>query len=176
MDKFKNITACGGDCTGCDYYIKSECEGCNANGGKCIKMWQNGCGICRCCGEHGVRFCGICEDFPCEWLKNTLVWEVDGISNLQKLGVEYREYLADLVGRVRQMEEYFDDVSVALAENKLDSETTKLKICELNKYVDNGLWLADYEADERGEIPKDVKRGVLSQDGLYNLLAEINSK
>ena len=31
-------------------------------------------------------------------------------------------------------------------------------------------WRADYEADERGEIPPRVKRGVLSQDGLYDLL------
>ena len=28
----------------------------------------------------------------------------------------------------------------------------------------------DYEADERGELPPDLKRGVLSQDALYNLL------
>lgn len=28
----------------------------------------------------------------------------------------------------------------------------------------------DYEADERGELPPDMKRGVLSQDALYNLL------
>lgn len=29
-------------------------------------------------------------------------------------------------------------------------------------------WRADYEADERGEIPSDISRGVLSQDGLYD--------
>ena len=28
----------------------------------------------------------------------------------------------------------------------------------------------DYEADEAGQIPTDLKRGVLSEDGLYNLL------
>ena len=28
----------------------------------------------------------------------------------------------------------------------------------------------DYEADERGELPPDLKRGVLSQDALYDLL------
>ena len=30
----------------------------------------------------------------------------------------------------------------------------------------------DYEADERGELPPDLKRGVLSQDALYDLLEE----
>ena len=32
------------------------------------------------------------------------------------------------------------------------------------------MWKRDYEADEAGQIPSDLKRGVLSQDGLYNLL------
>ena len=30
--------------------------------------------------------------------------------------------------------------------------------------------LEDYEADERGEFPPDLKRGVLSQDALFDLL------
>ena len=42
---------------------------------------------------------------------------------------------------------------------------------ELREYYENGQWLRDYEADERGELPGDLKRGVLSQDGLWNLLA-----
>lgn len=42
----------------------------------------------------------------------------------------------------------------------------------LTAYMDSGDWLRDYTADEQGRIPKDMKRGVLSQDGLYNLLQE----
>ena len=42
---------------------------------------------------------------------------------------------------------------------------------ELREYYENGQWLLDYEADERGELPGGLKRGVLSQDGLWNLLA-----
>ena len=42
----------------------------------------------------------------------------------------------------------------------------------LREYMDSGLWLSDYEADERGELPAELKRGVLSQDGLYDLLSE----
>lgn len=37
-------------------------------------------------------------------------------------------------------------------------------------YLDSGEWQSDFEADERGEIPKDFPRGVLSEDGLYNVL------
>ncbi|MBQ1405132.1 MAG: DUF4298 domain-containing protein [Clostridia bacterium] len=35
------------------------------------------------------------------------------------------------------------------------------------------IWtISPYEADERGELPPDLKRGVLSQDALYELLEE----
>ena len=41
----------------------------------------------------------------------------------------------------------------------------------LSAYMESGDWLRDYEADEAGMIPFALKRGVLSQDGLYNLLS-----
>ena len=41
----------------------------------------------------------------------------------------------------------------------------------LAAYLD-GDWKADYLADEQGLIPRCMKRGVLSQDGLYNLVTE----
>ena len=33
-------------------------------------------------------------------------------------------------------------------------------------------WREDYEADERGEFPPDLTRGVLSQDAPFDLLAD----
>ena len=45
----------------------------------------------------------------------------------------------------------------------------------LTDYYFGGQWLRDYEADERGELPPDLKRGILSQDGLWALLAELES-
>ncbi|MER2053760.1 MAG: DUF4298 domain-containing protein [Clostridia bacterium] len=50
------------------------------------------------------------------------------------------------------------------------SDPEKLQL--LNTYYTSGQWREDYEADERGELPPDLKRGVLSQDGLYDLLEE----
>ena len=35
-------------------------------------------------------------------------------------------------------------------------------------------WKSDFEADERGEICRDIDRGVLSEDALYNLLDDIH--
>ena len=40
----------------------------------------------------------------------------------------------------------------------------------LEEYYTSGEWRGDYEADEAGLLPPDLKRGVLSQDGVYNLL------
>ena len=44
----------------------------------------------------------------------------------------------------------------------------------LEDYYSSGKWLADYEADEAGAYPPELKRGVLSQDGLYELLSLFN--
>ncbi len=41
---------------------------------------------------------------------------------------------------------------------------------ELEAYYTGRLWREDYAADEAGELPAGLKRGVLSQDGVYNLL------
>lgn len=68
--------------------------------------------------------------------------------------------------RVRRIEHYERLYDEALASR--DGEALRA----LNEYLSSGLWLEDYEADERGELPPDLKRGVLSQDALYDLLTE----
>ena len=45
----------------------------------------------------------------------------------------------------------------------------------LQEYMDSGAWLEDFEADERGELPKRTDRAVLSEDGLYNLLQDLQT-
>lgn len=47
------------------------------------------------------------------------------------------------------------------------------KIRELIAYYDGGDWLADYDDDCAGKLPRDLKRGVLSQDAVYDLLTEL---
>lgn len=61
----------------------------------------------------------------------------------------------DRIERIRQMEAIYDRVRKDLA--------------ILAQYEESKLWLEDYEADERGEIPRELKRGVLSQDALDDL-------
>ena len=41
---------------------------------------------------------------------------------------------------------------------------------ELEEYYDGGQWREDFEADEAGRFPDSLKRGVLSEDALFNTL------
>ena len=75
--------------------------------------------------------------------------------------------------RIRMMERYFDMLQeIAITDpNALregGSSAQKLKI--LAQYYESGQWLRDYELDEQGLLPQNLKRGVLSQDALYAFL------
>lgn len=77
--------------------------------------------------------------------------------------------------RISRMEQYFDTICQAVKCDPLSVKSdTALQsaLRELTVYLESGRWLADYKADEQGELPSDLKRGVLSQDALYNLLCE----
>ncbi len=87
-----------------------------------------------------------------------------------------QEKLQETIDRITKMEFYFDTIQNALAINPylLNKEAPAgIMLQELTEYYENGQWLADYEADEAGLLPGDLKRGVLSEDGVYNLLFEI---
>ena len=43
---------------------------------------------------------------------------------------------------------------------------------ELEEYYTSDLWKQDFADDEAGLLPKDLKRGVLSEDGIWNVLEE----
>ena len=45
-------------------------------------------------------------------------------------------------------------------------------IRELEAYYTSDEWKRDLADDEAGLLPKNLKRGVLSEDGIYNLLEE----
>ena len=73
------------------------------------------------------------------------------------------------------MEERMDRVGKwvrALSRTLEEQPSVQEDFFELSSYYESDLWMEDYEADEAGELPPDVKRGVLSEDGLFNLLTE----
>ena len=43
-------------------------------------------------------------------------------------------------------------------------------IQRLSDYYSSDQWKKDFRDDEKGLLPKDLSRGVLSEDGIYNML------
>ena len=84
--------------------------------------------------------------------------------------------MSEMIERIQQMEAYFDKISDVFYTKperiKEDAEIQRI-LQELEQYFENGQWLEDYESDERGKLPKELKHGVLSEDGLYNLLCSV---
>ena len=81
----------------------------------------------------------------------------------------------DQIARIQHMEEHLCRISAAQAalRQALDAYRTEQDaLRELTAWYESPLWRADYEADEAGLLPRDLKRGVLSEDGIYNVLAE----
>ena len=77
--------------------------------------------------------------------------------------------------RIRQMERHL--VRAASALERLSSaldkyEEAKADIAALARYYDSDDWKQDFADDEAGRLPKNLKRGVLSEDGIWNLLEE----
>lgn len=71
---------------------------------------------------------------------------------------------------IREMERCFDILCGITPEQLRDSPELQKLLKDLKCYFESGRWLRHYIMDEQGRIPKDLKRGVLSQDGVYNLL------
>ena len=51
-------------------------------------------------------------------------------------------------------------------------ESIKEDIAILDEYYSSKLWKQDFADDEAGRFPDGLRRGVLSQDGIWNLLTE----
>lgn len=81
--------------------------------------------------------------------------------------------LAERVERITRMEQAFTDAAVAILgfEQDLDDfEAAQESIATLARYYGSEEWFADRAADEAGELPADLERGVLGEDLPYDLL------
>lgn len=90
-----------------------------------------------------------------------------------------QDKLQETIDRITKMEFYFDTIKKALEIHPdfLKKEAPAgIMLQELTEYYENGQWMADFEADEAGLLPRGLKRGVLSEDGVYNLLFEIEQQ
>ena len=97
------------------------------------------------------------------WVRPASMWN----ETVERGGKTYRRfYRLDRIERVEKYERLFDEATACPDEEKLRL---------LEAYYTSGEWREDYESDERGELPPDLKRGVLSQDALYDLLGRLDN-
>ena len=73
--------------------------------------------------------------------------------------------------RIKKYESYMDEATLLIRTDK-NSNRLKYLISELEAYYESIKWRKDFENDESGLLPKKLPRGVLSEDGIYNLLEE----
>ena len=79
------------------------------------------------------------------------------------------------IARIRQMEQRLNR-AVAVVKRltaALDKyEAVLVDITALDEYYGSELWRQDLADDEAGRLPEGLKRGVLSEDGIWNLLTD----
>lgn len=79
----------------------------------------------------------------------------------------------NLITRIKEMEVRYHEVTRVLGELDMAIEEFndfKSELQILKDYMESGQWKKDFEADEAGQVPKDLHREVLSEDALYDLL------
>lgn len=79
------------------------------------------------------------------------------------------------IERIKQMELYLDRASAAVMQlsaaldNYIDVQES---ISALDEYYSSDDWKQDYADDEAGLLPPNLRRGVLSEDAVWNLLSD----
>ena len=77
--------------------------------------------------------------------------------------------------RIQMMEQHLDRAQQAI--NQLEKALqdylpVRESIMTVSQYLGNGDWNQDHDDDKAGLLPQDLKRGVLSEDGIWNLLQD----
>ena len=80
------------------------------------------------------------------------------------------------IERIKQMERYLYRASQAVmrlsaALDEYGDAQDALR--QLSDYYGSDAWKQDFEDDSKGLLPPDLKRGVLSEDAVWNLLEDV---
>ena len=81
------------------------------------------------------------------------------------------------IARIEHMERQLDIASHAvrrLTEALEECEAAREALRDLEAYYGSEEWKRDFADDEAGLLPKELKRGVLSEDAIWNVLEEWN--
>lgn len=79
----------------------------------------------------------------------------------------------DQIERIKTMEEHLDKASQAVKtlSEALDLYTDAMESIEtIDDYLVSDEWQQDFNDSEAGLLPKDLKCGVLSEDGIWNVI------
>ena len=85
------------------------------------------------------------------------------------------EKMMEQIERIKMMEQHLDRASQAVMKLSAaldDYAEVQASIRELENYYGSDDWKQDFADDEQGLLPKDLKRGVLSEDGIWNVLTD----
>lgn len=82
------------------------------------------------------------------------------------VGSQWPEYLV----RISDMEDIFDRANYLIGNNAGELKAFQPEIERLESYYTSQQWKDDFALDEAGKLPDSLKRGVLSEDGIYDLL------
>ena len=77
--------------------------------------------------------------------------------------------------RIREMERRLEEATAAVRqmEEALERYEAVLEdVTALEAYLGSEEWRQDLADDEKGLLPQELKRGVLSEDGIWNLLED----
>ena len=88
---------------------------------------------------------------------------------------ERSETAMDQIDRIKAMEAKMvrAQETIRSLEKALDAyAAAQPAIGELGDYLASDAWKEDFAADENGLLPQELRRGVLSEDGIYNLLED----
>ena len=79
------------------------------------------------------------------------------------------------IERIERMERNLERATNALRvlNDALDEyEAVQEALHELNSYYGSDTWKQDFSDDEQGRLPKNLKRGILSEDAIWNVLED----
>ena len=82
-------------------------------------------------------------------------------------------YLEDeRIQRIRYYEGLLREATTIMDNPDNEEYIKRLEQCisELSGYYGSQSWKDDFAADEAGELPPDLERGILSEDGIYDVL------
>ena len=134
-----------------------------------LHIYRNGKKILVLAGKSAPKI--IREDPICELLQTTN--EASAESSSLELCLARRSCDEIEIERIKWMEQRFNNALAAIKDESAASlKAIKEDVAELSKYYGSELWKLDFAADEAGNLPPDLKRGVLSEDGIWNLLSD----